>query len=73
MEERELKERLLRENAEFRRIFEEHRRFDRALEALRRKPALSEDDLVAEKEYKKKKLALKDRMYLMMAEYRRSV
>jgi uncharacterized protein YdcH (DUF465 family) len=73
MEERELKERMLRENEEFRRVFEEHRNFDRALEALRRKSAPSEEDLLAEKELKKKKLALKDRMYLMMAEYRGSV
>lgn len=72
MEEREIKERMLRENEEFRRIFEEHRSFDLALEALRRKPAPSEEDLLSEKELKKQKLALKDRMYLMMAEYRRS-
>jgi len=73
MEERELKERMLRENAEFRRIFEEHRGFELALEALRRKPSPSEEDLLAEKDLKKKKLALKDRMYLMMTEYRRTV
>jgi len=73
MEERELKEHMLCENEEFRRIFEEHQGFDRALADLRRKSALSEEDLLAEKEIKKKKLALKDRMYLMMAEYGRSV
>lgn len=73
MEERELKERMLRENEEFRRMFEEHRGFEQALEALTRKSVPSEEDLLAEKELKKKKLALKDRMYLMMAEYRRSL
>ena len=73
MEERELKERMLRENDEFRRIFEEHRDFELALEAISRKPSPSEEDLVAERDLKKKKLALKDRMYLMMAEYRRAL
>jgi hypothetical protein len=73
MEERELKERMLRENDEFRRIFEEHRGFELALEALSRKPAPSEEDLLAERDLKKKKLALKDRMYLMMAEYHRAL
>lgn len=73
MEERELKERMLRENEEFRRMFEEHRGFEKALEELSRKPAPSEEDALAARELKKRKLALKDRMYLMMAEYRRSL
>jgi len=73
MDEKTLKELLLRENEEFRKAYEEHQGYENSLEQIRNKPFLSEEETLQEKELKKKKLVLKDRMYLMMAEYRKSV
>ena len=72
MDEQELKERMLKENKEFRRLFEEHQSFDKKLERLKSKSILTEEEKLEEKELKKRKLALKDRMYWMMAEFRKS-
>ncbi|OGD21579.1 MAG: hypothetical protein A2Y69_10815 [Candidatus Aminicenantes bacterium RBG_13_59_9] len=72
MDENEIRELLLREDGEFKRIFEEHRRRDGRLAALRNRGHLTDEEKVEESELKKRKLALKDRMYQMMAEYRRS-
>ncbi|MEN6561862.1 MAG: YdcH family protein [Acidobacteriota bacterium] len=69
MDEQALKELLLRENAEFRRAHDDHQACDKALEALRGKSHPSPADADREREIKKKKLALKDRMYQLMAEY----
>jgi uncharacterized protein YdcH (DUF465 family) len=73
MEESKLKERLLRENAEFRNLFEEHQRREKKLTSLKEKHFLSEDERLEEKELKKKKLALKDRMYEIMRDFQRSL
>jgi len=72
MEESKLKERLLQENAEFRNLFEEHLRHEKKLTSLKEKHFLSEDERLEEKELKKKKLALKDRMYEIMRDFQRS-
>ena len=72
MEESKLKERLLQENAEFRNLFEEHQRHEKKLTSLKEKHFLSEDERLKEKELKKKKLALKDRMYEIMRDFQRS-
>ncbi|MDH4196272.1 MAG: YdcH family protein [Candidatus Aminicenantes bacterium] len=72
MDEQALKDLLLRENPAFRKLNEEHRACEEALEKLRRKAGLSAAEEVEEKALKKRKLALKDRMYIMMEDYRRS-
>jgi len=72
MDEREVKELLLRENAEFRRAHDDHQACEKALEALRGKSHLSPADADEERELKKKKLVLKDRMYRLMADYVRT-
>jgi uncharacterized protein len=72
MDEQALKELLLRENAEFRRVHDDHQACDRALEALRGQSRLTPADADEERELKKKKLALKDRMYRLMAEHART-
>jgi len=72
MDEQGLKELLLRENAEFRRASEEHRVCEAALDALRGKPGLTPAEELEEKELKKRKLALKSRMYVLMEEVRRA-
>lgn len=69
MEEQELKELLLRENAEFRRAHDDHQDCERALDAIRGKTHLSVAEADEERELKKKKLALKDRMYRLMSDY----
>ena len=68
MDENELKQKLLMESAEFRKIHEEHQTLEHKIEAIRRKTYLTEADTVDEREFKKRKLALKDRMYRMMAQ-----
>lgn len=72
MDEKELKERLLKENEDFRKLHQEHQSYDKKLEALMAKGFLTEEDELKVKELKKRKLALKDRMYLIMAEFRKS-
>ncbi len=66
MDENEFKELLTRENPDFRRALEEHRTCEAALEGLKAKPFLTDAETLEEKELKKRKLALKDRMYQLM-------
>jgi len=73
MNEQRLKERLLEESEEFRRLFEEHRQCEERLEFLRHKGALTEEEAMEERLLKKKKLALKDKMYLMMQAKQKSL
>ena len=68
MDEKHLKELLLRENAEFRKAHDDHQGCEKALEAIRAKPHLTETEADEERELKKRKLALKDRMYHIMLE-----
>lgn len=72
MDEQAIKELLLRENAEFRRAHDDHQACEKALDAIRGKSRLSPADVDEERELKKKKLALKDRMYRLMADYLRT-
>lgn len=72
MDEKALKELMLRENIDFRRLHEEHRGCEKRLEDLQSKSFLTEEEKLEERELKKRKLALKDRMYLMMAEFRKA-
>jgi uncharacterized protein YdcH (DUF465 family) len=72
MDEKALKELLLRENAEFRRAHDDHQACEKALEAIRAKSYLTPAEADEERGLKKKKLALKDRMYLLMADYLRT-
>lgn len=73
MEEKELKELLARESPDFREAFQEHQQYEKALETLRGKAFLTDEEKLKEKELKKKKLFLKDRMYQLMVEYRKSL
>jgi hypothetical protein len=72
MDEQALKELLLNDSPEFRRAHDDHRACEQALDALRGRPHLSLDEADEEKELKKKKLALKDRMYQIMADHLRT-
>jgi uncharacterized protein YdcH (DUF465 family) len=72
MDEQAIKELLLRENAEFRRAHDDHQACEKALDALRGKSRLSTVEADEERDLKKKKLALKDRMYRLMADHLRT-
>jgi len=69
MDEQKLKERLLEENEEFRKTYEEHQNLEREIEKLRGNPYPTEAQALGERELKKRKLVLKDKMYRMMAEF----
>ena len=71
--ETELQEQLLRDNAEYRRLAEEHHSYDVQLEGLNNKHFLSEEEQLQEKTLKKKKLLLKDQMYLMVQKIRKKM
>ena len=69
----ELREQLLKENAEYRRLSAEHQSYDDQLEGLSNKHFLSEEEKLQEKTLKKKKLMLKDQMYLMVQKIRKQM
>jgi len=73
MEEKELKELLMKENEEFKEICELHQQYEDELGLFKQKGFLTEVERLKERELKKKKLALKDRMYFMMTEYSKSL
>jgi len=71
--ETELREQLLRDNSEYRRLAEEHQSYDVELESLSNKHFLSEEEQLQEKTLKKKKLLLKDQMYQMVQQIRKQI
>lgn len=71
MNEQALKELLLKEKEDFRELHNEHQECEKRLEILQLKSLLSEQEKLEERDLKKRKLALKDRMYRMMAEYQK--
>jgi uncharacterized protein YdcH (DUF465 family) len=73
MEEKELKELMLEKSEEFRKVYKQHQKYEKELERFKEKSFLTEEEKLKEKELKKKKLALKDRMYFMMTEFRKSL
>jgi uncharacterized protein YdcH (DUF465 family) len=72
MGEKELKQALMQKNKDFRDVVNLHQKYDDQLEKLESKNYLSENEKIKIRELKKKKLALKDKMYVMMTEYKRS-
>jgi len=73
MREEELKKLLLKENEEFRKANKLHQQYEKKLEKLKAKSYLTESEKQEEKELKKKKLILKDKMYFLMSEYKKSL
>jgi hypothetical protein len=69
----ELREQLLKDNAEYRRLAAEHQYYDDKLEDLTNKHFLSEEEQLEEKTLKKKKLMLKDQMYSMVQKVRKQL
>jgi uncharacterized protein YdcH (DUF465 family) len=71
MKEIELKELLLKRDEVFRKAYKQHKQLEKKLEKLKQKSFLTEAEKIREKEFKKKKLFLKDKMYYLMTEYRK--
>jgi uncharacterized protein YdcH (DUF465 family) len=67
----EFRERLMKEDAEFRKLAAEHQACDQQLTELESRHYQSEEDQLTGKKLKKKKLALKDQMYAIMQKYRK--
>ena len=68
----DLRERLMKEHFEFRRLMEEHRVADEKLVTLQRKSGLSARESLEEVELKKTKLRAKERIYQIVQEADRS-
>ena len=68
-----LKERLARENDEYRDLLEKHQSFDKRLEKLNARNYLSDREKVEATTLKKHKLVLKDRMAEIAREFTRNV
>lgn len=62
----EIREDLIAHDDEFRRLFEDHQHSEQRLAQIHQKSLLSQDDEVEEKRIKLHKLALKDRMELIV-------
>jgi uncharacterized protein YdcH (DUF465 family) len=69
----ELREQLLKDDAEFRKLAAEHQQYDHQLEEFGSKHFLSEEEELQEKTLKKKKLLLKDQMYSMVQKARKQL
>jgi len=65
-----LKQELIESDERFRSLFEEHQNFERRLEELRDQSLLSEEDEQEEKQIKRQKLLLKDRMESILRSHR---
>ncbi len=64
MDEIDVKEYLIENDQEFRKLAKQHRNYEHQLEELVGKPYLNTQDQLEESVIKKKKLALKDQMQL---------
>ena len=68
----QVREVLLAENDQFRKLVTEHSQYSQRLESLTQKRFLSEDEKIEEVRLKKLKLRLKDQMEHLEREFRRS-
>jgi uncharacterized protein YdcH (DUF465 family) len=73
MDEKELKQRLSGENPEFKKALDLHQQCEQRLQELSDKGYMTDDEEREQKELKKKKLVLKDRMYSWMTQYQKSL
>ncbi len=70
MNERAAKEYLLRNDERFQQLAEQHQQFEEKLSALTQRPFLTTDEQIEETVIKKKKLALKDQMHMLILQFR---
>jgi len=69
----EIRQSLINQDVEFRRLAEEHSRCESQLEKILRQPYMCSEDLIEEIALKKMKLRLKDRMETILARYQHSL
>ena len=65
---REVREKLLANDAEFRHLAEEHSRYEAQLEQITKSPYLNAEDIILEAKLKKQKLRVKDEMERLVAQ-----
>ena len=70
MKEEEVKEHLMSEDPEFRRLFDEHRQYESKLRELHDRHHMTDQDHLEEITLKKRKLHLKDKMNSMIQKFR---
>ena len=68
----DVRQSLLAESPEFRRLYEQHSQCENQLEQITKATYLNNDDLIEEVTLKKTKLRLKDEMEQLIARYRKS-
>jgi uncharacterized protein YdcH (DUF465 family) len=68
-----IKERLMRDSEDFRRLAQKHSRYSEALERLAHKAYLTEEEKLEEVNLKKLKLHLKDQMEILIQKHRQQV
>lgn len=68
--EKELKERLMDEDPEFKVLVEEHIEFERILEELNKRPYMTPTEEMERKKIQKMKLQGKDRMEVILSRHR---
>lgn len=71
--EAELREQLMLRSEEYRRLAAEHQSYAKELEQLNSRLYLSEEEKLREITLKKKKLLVKDQMFVMMQQYRKKL
>ncbi len=69
--EAELREQLLSQDDQFRKLAAEHQSYDEQLAQLHRRHHLSDEERLQEIMLKKRKLLLKDQMYSIVQKYRK--
>ena len=72
MKEQEIAEVLIKENAEYKKLGEEHKSLEQVLAEMNRKIYLTPEEEVEKKRIQKLKLTKKDRMAELIREYKKS-
>jgi uncharacterized protein YdcH (DUF465 family) len=73
MNDKEIREFLFNKDKDFRKAVELHREYEKKLDRLKKKSCLSNEEELKERELKKKKLTLKDRIHWMISEHKKSL
>jgi len=68
-----IREQLMKENKQFKRLYNKHQDYEQRLEKLSRRLYLNEKERMKEKNIKKQKLLLKDEMERMLKEYQQKL
>ncbi len=70
MKEEEIIEILKRENEEFRKLYEEHKKLDDIIDEMNKKPYLTPEEEIEKKRLQKEKLYKKDKIAEFIKQYR---